>query len=92
MVVHEISSGMKVFDWTVAKESNIKDTWIKNSKGDKILYFQNTNLYVVGYSLPVDKIVSLEELKNIIYTQSAQLDAIPYFTSYYKECYGFCMT
>lgn len=92
LVVHEIPSGTKVFDWTVPKEWNIKDAWIKNSKGNKILDFQNTNLHIVGYSLPVDKIVSLEELKNIIYTQHEQPDVIPYVTSYYKERYGFCMT
>lgn len=81
-----------MFDWSVPKEWNIRDAWIKDSKGNKILDFKDNNLHVVGYSLPVNKKVNLEELKTIIYTQPEQPDAVPYVTSYYKERYGFCMT
>ena len=46
----------------------------------------------MGYSTPVDKWVTLDELKKIVYTQPDQPKVIPYVTSYYKERYGFCMS
>lgn len=88
----EVPTGTKVFDWTIPKEWNIKEGYIENSQGEKIVDFQDNNLYVVGYSTPVDRSVTLEELNDYIYTLPDQPDVIPYVTSYYKERYGFCMS
>ncbi|MBQ9564255.1 MAG: DUF4910 domain-containing protein, partial [Synergistaceae bacterium] len=84
--------GTQVFDWIIPKEWNIRDAWIKDSSGKKVLDFKESNLHVLGYSLPLDKELPLNELKKIIYTQPEQPDVIPYVTSYYKERFGFCMT
>ena len=92
MTLHEVPTGTQVFDWTVPKEWNIRDAWIKNIKGEKILDFAKSNLHVMGYSIPVNQKVTLEELLPLIHTQPDQPDAIPYVTSYYKERYGFCMS
>ena len=92
MTLHEVPTGTQVFDWIVPKEWNIRDAWIKNSKGEKILDFAKSNLHVMGYSIPVNQKVTLEELLPLIHTQPDQPDAIPYVTSYYKERYGFCMS
>lgn len=92
MTLHEVLTGTQIFDWTVPKEWNIRDAWIKNSKGEKILDFAKSNLHVMGYSIPVNQKVTLEELLPLIHTQPDQPDAIPYVTSYYKERYGFCMS
>ena len=90
--VHEVASGTKVFDWTVPKEWNIKDAYVKNSKGDRIIDFKKSNLHVLNYSIPVQKKVSLEELKEHLFTLPEYPDWIPYRTSYYSENWGFCIS
>jgi aminopeptidase-like protein len=89
--VHEISTGTEVFDWTIPREWNIRDAYIKDSRGEKIVDFAQSNLHVMSYSTPVRKHISLAELKSHIHTLPEQPDLIPYRTSYYSENWGFCM-
>jgi aminopeptidase-like protein len=92
LCIQEIPSGSKVFDWIVPKEWNIIDGYIKDSHGKKILDFHESNLHIMGYSIPVHKTVRKDELLKYIYTEPGQPDVIPYITSYYVERFGFCMT
>jgi aminopeptidase-like protein len=90
--IHEVPSGTQVFDWTVPKEWNINDAYVKNSKGERIIDFKRSNLHVLNYSTPVKQNVSLAELKKHLYTIREHPDWIPYRTSYYKENWGFCLS
>jgi len=87
-----VKSGTKVLDWTVPDEWNIYDAYVINPKGKKILKFQDHNLHVVGYSIPVNRTIDLKELKNHLHTLPSMPDAIPYVTSYYKREWGFCIS
>jgi aminopeptidase-like protein len=90
--IHEVPTGTHVFDWTIPKEWNIKDAYIKNSKGDRVVDFRRSNLHVISYSVPVRARMSLEELKKHIHTLPDHPDWIPYRTSYYQARWGFCLS
>ena len=88
--VYEVPSGTQVFDWTVPSEWNIEDAYVENEAGERVIDFKETNLSVVGYSLPMDEMLSLEELKKIVFVEENQPNVIPYVTSYYRERSAFC--
>jgi aminopeptidase-like protein len=91
LAIHEVPSGTPVFDWTVPREWNIRDAWIKDPSGRKVVDFQESNLQVLNYSVPVHTRLPLAELRQHLFTLPGKPDLIPYRTSYYKEAWGFCL-
>ena len=89
--VHEVPTGTAVFDWTIPREWNIRDAYIKDQHGHKIIDFAQSNLHVMSYSIPVRKHISLAELRSHVHSLPDQPDLIPYRTSYYKENWAFCI-
>ena len=90
--IFSVPSGSKAFNWTVPKEWNVKEAYIVTPDGKKICDFKENNLHLLGYSPPFKGELSLEKLKNNLYTLPDQPNAIPYVTSYYKERWGFCLS
>jgi len=89
--ISEVPTGTAVFDWTVPREWNIREAYIKNERGEKIVDFARSNLHVMSYSVPVRRRMSLAELKQHVHTLPDQPDLIPYRTSYYADNWAFCM-
>jgi aminopeptidase-like protein len=87
----EVATNTPAFDWTVPREWVVRDAYIEDSAGRRIVDFRKSNLSVLNYSAPVNAIVSLTELKEHVFTLPEQPDLIPYRTSYYSERWGFCM-
>ena len=92
LTIREVATGTQVYDWNVPKEWNLKDAYVKNSKGEKIIDARISNLHVLNYSVPIHAHISLEELKKHLFTIPEHPDWVPYRTSYYNENWGFCIS
>jgi aminopeptidase-like protein len=92
LTVHEVPSGTPVFDWTVPKEWNVRDAWVKTADGERVIDFQASNLHVLNGSVPVHARMSLEALRAHLFTLPEHPDWVPYRTSYYAERWGFCLS
>ena len=90
--ITEVKSGTKVFDWTIPPEWNIKDAFVKDQIGKKIIDFKKNNLHIVNYSIPIKRKINKKELFEHLHTSKKLKNAIPYVTSYYRKYWGFCIT
>ena len=90
--IHEVPSGSQAFDWTVPKEWEITEGYIEDEDGGRVVDYHENNLCVMGYSVPVDRYVSREELFEYVKVEENQPDVIPYVTSYYSPRFAFCMS
>jgi aminopeptidase-like protein len=90
--IEEVASGTKVLDWQVPPEWNVRQAYIARLDGTKVIDFANHNLHVLNYSIPIDRTVSIDELRSHLHVIPDRPDWIPYRTSYYSENWGFCLT
>ena len=90
--VLKFKSGSKVFDWKIPNEWVIKDSYLEHESGKRFAEFKKSNLHVVNYSQPINKIFERNKILNKIFTEKSMPDAIPYVTSYYNKDWGFCLS
>jgi aminopeptidase-like protein len=90
--ISEVATGTEVFDWTVPKEWNIRDAYIKDGHGKRVVDYRQCNLHILNYSAPIRKKMPLRELRPHLFSIPEHPDWIPYRTSYYQENWGFCLS
>jgi aminopeptidase-like protein len=88
----EYPSGATVYDWIIPREWEVRSAFVKNSRGEKVIDFRNSNLHVMGFSRAVHQKIVLEDLEPHLHYLPDMPDAIPYRTTYYQDGWGFCLT
>ena len=92
LALHEVPSGTRVLDWTVPREWNIKDAYVKDDQGRRVIDFQQSNLHVAGYSMPVSTVMPLAELRRHLITLPDRPDWVPFRTLHAKDDWAFCLS
>ena len=90
--VHEVPTGTPAFDWTVPKEWNVREAYVANGRGERVIDLRRSSLHLVSYSTPVRRAMSLSDLRAHLHTLPERPDWIPYRTSYYEPEWGFCLS
>jgi aminopeptidase-like protein len=90
--VTEVPSGTPIFDWTVPREWNVRDAWIADSSGRRIVDYRASNLHLLGYSRPVRETLTGAELGERLHSLPDEPNRIPYRTAYWADTWGFCVT
>ena len=88
----KFNSGEKYFDWKIPLEWNVKEAYIEDLYGNKVVDFKKNNLHLVGYSKSVNKVLKRKNLFKHLHTFKRSKKLIPYVTSYYKRYWGFCLS
>lgn len=92
LVRHEVASGSRAFDWTVPDEWNVREAFVTDRRGRRVVDLAEHTLHLVSYSTPVDARMDLEELRPHLHTLPDHPEWIPYRTSYYARDWGFCLS
>jgi aminopeptidase-like protein len=90
--IREVPTGTPVLDWTIPREWNVRDAWVADASGRRVIDFRESSLHVVNYSVPVRVRLPLSELRPRLHALPEHPDWIPYRTSYYREDWGFCLS
>jgi aminopeptidase-like protein len=89
--LHEVPTGTPVLDWTIPEEWNVRDAYVADPDGRRVIDFRRHSLHLVGYSEPIRRRMRLADLRPHLHSLPDRPDWIPYRTTYYRRDWGFCI-
>ena len=92
IMIKNVKSGQRVFDWKIPNEWNVNSAYFEDEKKNRYCDFKKNNLHLLGYSVKKKGVFSYNELIKKIHFVKNKPNAIPYVTSYFKKDWGFCLS
>jgi aminopeptidase-like protein len=83
--------GKKVWTWVVPERYIVRQAFLETEGGEKVVDFNDNPLHLLSYSLPMDKVLSWEELEPHLYYSEKRPWTIPWQFKYYERSWGFCV-
>jgi aminopeptidase-like protein len=81
-----------VWTWKVPERYVVHEAYLEIEGGERIVDFKDNPLHIVSYSLPVDKVMSFEELQPHLYFNEKRPHTVPWIFKYYERDWGFCLS
>lgn len=89
--IETYAPGKQVWTWRVPARYVVHEAYLETEEGERVVDFSDNALHLVSYSLPIDRILSWEELEPHLY-YSKRPHAIPWVFKYYNRSWGFCLS
>jgi aminopeptidase-like protein len=90
--IESYTPGTQVWTWKVPERYEVKEAYLEIVGGNKVVDFDENPLHLVSYSLPIDKVITWNELANHLYYDAKRPWAIPWRYKYYERDWGFCLS
>jgi aminopeptidase-like protein len=90
--IETYAPGTPAWTWTVPERYIVHEAYLEDDRGERIVDFAWSPLHLVSYSVPVDEWLSLEELRQHLFTAPSRPQAVPWEFMYYERGWGFCLS
>jgi len=81
-----------VWTWIVPERYVVHEAYLETEDGECIVDFKNNPLHIVSYSLPVDRVLTFDELQPHLYFNEKRPHTVPWIFKYYERDWGFCLS
>jgi aminopeptidase-like protein/aminoglycoside N3'-acetyltransferase len=90
MKIHEYPTGTQCWTWIVPEKWTCHEAYLETMDGQRLFSYADHPLHVVSYSLPVDRVVTRDELLRHLHVHPRIPEAVPFIFKYYERDWGLC--
>jgi len=84
--------GVPIWSWQVPERYVVHEAYLETEQGQRVIDFADNPLHIVSYSLPIDKILTWDDLVPHLFYNEDRPWAIPWNFNYYQRDWGFCLS